>query len=67
MDMRPHQQRVLTEKKKLSKKLANLMAFFQTSTFAGLSEAEQSRLRSQARLMDGHIAILEARIASFGD
>lgn len=67
MDMLPYQQRVVTEKKKLSKKLSKLMAFFQTSTFAGLSEAEQSRLRTQARLMNGYLAILEARICSFGD
>lgn len=63
--MAPHQQRVVTEKDELSEKLAKLLAFFQTDTFAGLSEAERSRLRNQARFMDGYAAVLEERIAAF--
>lgn len=66
MDLQPHQQRVVTEKAELDEKLAKLLAFFQTPIFAGLSEAEQSRLRNQARFMDGYAAVLEERIAAFG-
>lgn len=65
-ELQPHQQRVVTEKEELSEKLTKLLAFFQTPIFAGLSEAEQSRLRNQARFMDGYAAVLEERIAAFG-
>lgn len=64
-ELQPHQQRVVTEKEELAEKLAKLLAFFQTPIFAGLSEAEQSRLRNQARFMDGYAAVLEERIAAF--
>jgi hypothetical protein len=50
---------------RITEKLAKLLAFFQTPIFAGLSEAEQSRLRNQARFMDGYAAVLEERIAAF--
>jgi hypothetical protein len=63
--MAPHQERVVTEKDELSEKLAKLLAFFQSETFSGLSEAERSRLRNQARFMDGYAAVLEERIAAF--
>jgi len=49
----------VTEKDELSEKLAKLLAF------SGLSEAERSRLRNQARFMDGYAAVLEERIAAF--
>ena len=64
-ELQPHQQRVVTEQEELAEKLAKLLAFFQTPIFAGLSEAEQSRLRNQARFMDGYAAVLEERIAAF--
>lgn len=63
--MAPHQQRVVTERDELADKLEKLLAFFQTETFSGLSEAEKSRLRNQARFMDGYAAVLEERIAAF--
>ena len=63
--LQPHQQRVVDEKNELSEKHAKLLAFFQTSIFQGLSEAERSRLRNQARFMDGYEAVLEERIAAF--
>jgi hypothetical protein len=65
MELQPHQQRVVTEKAELDEKLAKLLAFFQTPIFAGLSEAEQTRLRNQARFMDGYSAVLGERIAAF--
>jgi len=65
MELLPHQQRVVGEKQELSERLAKLLAFFQTDTFSTLSEAERSRLRNQARFMDGYAAVLEERIAAF--
>lgn len=65
MELQPHQQRVVDEKNELSERLGKLLAFFQTPTFDGLSEAERSRLRNQARFMDGYAAVLEERIAAF--
>lgn len=66
MSMQPYQQRVVEEKRELSERLAKLLAFFQTDTFAALPEAERSRLRNQARFMDGYAAVLEERIVAFG-
>lgn len=63
--LQPHQQRVVDEKNELSDKLSKLYAFFQGPIFPTLSEAEQSRLRNQARFMDGYAAVLEERIAAF--
>lgn len=63
--MAPHQERVIAEKNELSERLAKLLAFFQSATFADLSEAERSRLRNQARFVDGYAAVLEERIAAF--
>ena len=65
MNLQPHQQRVVDEKNDLSGKLGKLLAFFQSPIFTGLTEAERSRLRNQARFMDGYAAVLEERIAVF--
>lgn len=65
MNLQPHQQRVVEEKDQLSERLSKLVAFFQTPMFGTLSEAERSRLRNQARFMDGYAAVLEERIAAF--
>lgn len=64
--LQPHQQRVVDEKNELSERLGKLLAFFQGPIFPTLSEAERSRLRNQARFMDGYAAVLEERIAAFG-
>jgi len=63
--MMDYQQRVIDEKRELDEKLGKLLAFFQQDMFLGLSEAERSRLRNQARFMDGYSAVLEERIAAF--
>lgn len=60
-----HQQRVVIEKADLDEKLTKLLAFFQGGIFATLPEAERSRLRNQARFMDGYAAVLEERIKAF--
>lgn len=61
----PHQQRVVTERDELAERLSKLFAFFQSPIFAGLPAAEQTRLRSQARFMDGYLAVLGERIEAF--
>ncbi len=58
---------MITEKADLDEKLGKLLAFFQTPIFAGLSEAERSRLRNQAQFMDGYSAVLKERIVAFGE
>jgi hypothetical protein len=63
--LQPHQQRVVDEHRDLTEKLNKLRAFFDTPIFLGLAEAEQSRLRNQARFMDGYAAVLEERIVVF--
>jgi hypothetical protein len=64
--MLPHQERVIAEKAELDARLAKLLAFIQTPIiFPALPEAEQSRLRNQARFMDGYAAVLGERIAAF--
>lgn len=63
----PHQQRVVTEKADLDERLGRLLAFFQTPSFEFMAETERSRLRNQARFMEGYSAALKERIASFGE
>lgn len=63
--LQPHQVRVVEEKKELDGRLAKLLAFFEMPIFEGLSEAERSRLRNQARFMNGYSAVLGERIAAF--
>jgi hypothetical protein len=65
MELQPHQQRVVVEKEEVSTRLSALYTFFQGPVFPTLSEAERSRLRNQARFMDGYAAVLEERIAAF--
>lgn len=61
----PYQQRVIAEKTELDGKLAALLTFFQEPIYEALPEAERSRLRNQARFMDGYAAVLGERIAAF--
>lgn len=61
----PHQQRVLDERDALNEKIAKLAGFFDTTIFAGLDEAEKSRLERQEEAMVTYSKILEERIAAF--
>ena len=65
MERQPHEQRVVDEKEEVSERLAKLLSFFQGPIFPKLGEAERSRLRNQARFMDGYAAVLEERIDAF--
>lgn len=64
-ELQPHQQRVVDEHKELTEKLNKLLTFFQSPIFNGLPEAERSRLRNQARFMEGYAAVLLERIEAF--
>lgn len=59
------QGRVVAEKADLDEKLGKLLSFFQGPVFHTLPEAEQSRLRNQARFMEGYSAVLGERIEAF--
>lgn len=65
MQLQAHQQRVVDEKKELDGRLSKLLCFFQTPVFCELPEAERSRLRNQARFMEGYSAVLQERIDAF--
>lgn len=64
-ELAPHQRRVVAEKEELSQRLLRLYAFFQGKVFQTLPMDERSRLRNQARFMDGYLSVLEERIAAF--
>ena len=63
--MAPHQDRVVAERNELAERLAKLIGFFQSELFCSLAEAEQVRLRNQARFMGGYLAVLDDRINAF--
>lgn len=63
--MKPHQERVVTEKAELDAKRGNLAAFIGTETHSSLSTAEQGRLRRQLDAMNAYAEVLGERIAAF--
>jgi hypothetical protein len=63
--LQPHQQRIVDEKAELDEKRAKLVAFFDTTAFAGLDVAEQIRLGEQADAMRTYSDALGERIAAF--
>jgi uncharacterized membrane protein YccC len=63
--MQPHQQRVVNEAAELDDRLAKLLAFFDTPTFAALDTAERDRLHTQAGAMVAYSDALESRINAF--
>ena len=65
MDLQPHQQRVVDEKRELDVKLTKLDAFGRTELFKTLPEDEQGRLNRQHSLMEQYSAVLGERIAAF--
>lgn len=66
MELKPHQQRVVTEKAELDEKLKKLTDFFGTEIFADLDDAEMDRLQRQAGAMESYSCILGERVAAFG-
>lgn len=65
MQLKPHQERVVTEQKELTEKLEKLTAFALTPTFAALSAPEQERLSRQHFVMTQYVNVLGERIAAF--
>jgi hypothetical protein len=67
MDLQPHQQRVVDEKRELDERRRALGQFLGTTTFAGLPTDEQGRLKAQAVAMHSYANILGARIEAFAN
>ena len=65
MELQPHQQRVVDEKRELDEKLTKLDAFGRTELFASLPADEQGRLNRQHSLMGQYSDVLAERIAAF--
>jgi hypothetical protein len=65
MELQPHQQRVVDEKRELDEKREKLGAFKHTIVFEKLPWQEQERLNTQAHIMTMYSAILGERIAAF--
>jgi len=63
--MKPHEERVVEEKKDLDGKIARLKTFVGSETFATLDEDEQDRLEEQLVVMHDYSRILGERIAAF--
>jgi hypothetical protein len=63
--MLPHQQRVIDEKTELDERLGKLTAFFDTDLFPNFPQAEQDRMRRQAKHMKCYSDILGERIEAF--
>ncbi|MCB2071194.1 MAG: hypothetical protein KDF67_17045 [Ottowia sp.] len=65
MELQPHQQRVVEEKRELDEKREKLGAFKHTPAFEKLPWQEQERLNTQAHIMTMYSAVLGERIAAF--
>ncbi len=65
--MKPHQERVVTEKQELDAKLEKLAAFIIGDIFPTLPDAEQSQLQRQRNAMEDYSEILGERITAFLD
>ena len=62
MNFATYEQRVIDEHRELTERHNKLKAFFQTPVFAGLKEAEATRLRCQSFFMAGYADVLAERI-----
>lgn len=65
MELQPHQQRVVDEKRELDEKREKLDAFKSGPIFQTLPWDEQERLNTQAHIMTLYSAVLGRRIAAF--
>ncbi|QPI62403.1 crAss001_48 related protein [Vreelandella venusta] len=63
--MQPHQQRVVTEKEELDKKILALDGFIGGDIFSGLDKGEKDRLVRQYKHMSQYSAVLGERISHF--
>lgn len=65
MALKPHEQRVVTERDQLSEKHDRLFEFLQTDTFNGLRTYDQLLLTKQLTVMAAYRDILDQRIERF--
>ena len=63
--MKPHEERVVIEKKELDAKRERLAVFGRSAVFQLLDKAERDRLRRQLEAMDLYSKILGERIEGF--
>jgi hypothetical protein len=63
--MKPHEERVVTEKRELDEKIAKLNAFYANPVFKELPFGDRTLLLDQCSVMEQYSKILEARIARF--
>lgn len=63
--MKPHQERVVTEKSDLDEKISKLNAFIGTGTFKDLDSHEKASLDRQLRAMRNYSRALAERIERF--
>jgi len=65
MELQPHQQRVVDEKKELDDKREKLLTFINGQIFRNLEQAEKDRLLTQYGVMGVYSEILHQRIRAF--
>lgn len=65
--MKPHQERVVVEKRELDEKYHSLAAFIKSDLFKELPQDEQLRLLWQKKLMCEYPGVLAMRISYFYD
>lgn len=63
--MLAHEERVITEKNELTKKLVKLITFIGSDRFNDVHFSERSRLSRQPDIMKSYLDILNERIATF--
>ena len=63
--MKPHQDRVVSEKVELNDRIRKLEAFMGDKIYPTLSEAEQKRMSRQLAHMKDYSNVLTERIAAF--
>jgi hypothetical protein len=64
--LKPHEQRVIDERKALDTKIVSLETFIETNDiFDTLSVAEQGRLMTQLHIMRAYSWVLNSRIVVF--
>lgn len=63
--MKPHQERVVQERRELDEKRGKLGGFIGSQAYLSLPGAEQERLVRQSKIMDAYSCVLFERIATF--
>jgi hypothetical protein len=68
MALQPHQDRVVQERAELKEKLERLSLFIETPFFQkAMDEREKARMLRQQEVMKEYVAVLDDRIAAWGN